>query len=242
MSQQKEVKQIQTKSELAYSFLRKAIIKMDLKPGEKITIGEIARMLSISDIPVREALNKLASEGLVENEPHVGFKVSTISNKQTAERLAIKAELEAMAIRLLTPNISDKQIKKQEKLLVKMKKKQAEQDYLAYFDLIRSYSLELYKSCHNDTLYDLLVTLFSSTETIATIYSLIPGCCDKSLKTHCEVLKLIKLKNGNEAAKLLRQLKYDFTAIYNSETNQLAPLPNTAREPKDTALQEEAGL
>ncbi|HEY3122128.1 MAG TPA: GntR family transcriptional regulator, partial [Vicinamibacteria bacterium] len=88
-----------TKQEFVYSTLREAIMRCDLKPGERLVIDELARQLEVSAIPVREALQLLQSEGLVQSVPHVGATVATISHESIREVFTVLEGLEIVATR-----------------------------------------------------------------------------------------------------------------------------------------------
>jgi DNA-binding GntR family transcriptional regulator len=88
-----------TKQELAYATLRQAIMRCELQPGERLVIDDLARRLSVSAIPVREALQLLQSEGLVVVVPHVGATVAPISPESILEVFTVLEGLESVASR-----------------------------------------------------------------------------------------------------------------------------------------------
>jgi DNA-binding GntR family transcriptional regulator len=91
-----------TKQELVYQTLRSAIMRCDLRPGQRLVIDDLARQLEVSAIPVREALHLLQSEGLVTSIPHVGATVSLISRESIDEVFAVLEGLEIVATRSAT--------------------------------------------------------------------------------------------------------------------------------------------
>jgi DNA-binding GntR family transcriptional regulator len=90
-----------TKQEFVYRTLRDAIIRCDLKPGERLVIDDLARRLEVSAIPVREGLQLLQSEGLVINVPHVGATVAPISRESIQDVFTVLEGLESVATRLV---------------------------------------------------------------------------------------------------------------------------------------------
>jgi DNA-binding GntR family transcriptional regulator len=89
-----------TKQEFVYGTLRRAILRCELAPGERLTTQEVADQLEVSLIPVREALQLLQSEGLVEISPHVGASVAPISGSSVAEVFTLLEGLEIVASRV----------------------------------------------------------------------------------------------------------------------------------------------
>jgi DNA-binding GntR family transcriptional regulator len=89
-----------TKQEFVYWTLRRTILRCELAPGQRLTTQEIADQLDVSLIPVREALQLLQSEGLVEISPHVGASVAPISGSSVAEVFTLLEGLETVASRV----------------------------------------------------------------------------------------------------------------------------------------------
>ncbi|MCA1554847.1 MAG: GntR family transcriptional regulator, partial [Chloroflexi bacterium] len=77
-----------TKQELAYQVLREAIITYRLPPKHQLLENELALQLGTSRSPIREALKRLAHEGLVNEVPHVGVTVAGPFSKRRSTRLA----------------------------------------------------------------------------------------------------------------------------------------------------------
>jgi DNA-binding GntR family transcriptional regulator len=88
-----------TKQEYVYQSLRGAILRGELAPGQRLVIDEIGRQLQVSAIPIREALQLLHSEGLVQGAPHVGATVAPISEDEVQEVFAIMEGLETVGVR-----------------------------------------------------------------------------------------------------------------------------------------------
>ena len=88
-----------TKQEYVYQWLRGAIMRGELPPGQRLVIDDIARRLEVSAIPIREALQSLQAEGLVVSAPHVGATVASISQDEVHEVFAIMEGLETVAVR-----------------------------------------------------------------------------------------------------------------------------------------------
>jgi DNA-binding GntR family transcriptional regulator len=88
-----------TKQQYAYAWLRDAILRCELKPGERLIIEELARRVDTSTIPVREAIRLLESEGLVVNIAHVGATVAPISRLAVTETFTVLEGLEMVSTR-----------------------------------------------------------------------------------------------------------------------------------------------
>ena len=84
----------QTKQAMVYESLRDAIMQSRLTPGERLVIDDIAVKFAVSAIPVREALQLLQAERLVEQRPHVGAVVAPLTINDAREIFALLSGLE----------------------------------------------------------------------------------------------------------------------------------------------------
>ena len=80
--------------------LRCDILAHRLQPGERLIESALTKRFSVSRGPVREALRRLAAEGLIEHAPHRGAVVRRMSPRDIAELFQIRVEMEALAARL----------------------------------------------------------------------------------------------------------------------------------------------
>jgi DNA-binding GntR family transcriptional regulator len=88
-----------TLAEKAFDTLHSAIITGRLRPGTRLPIEELAELLEMSPMPIREAVRRLDAAGLVENIPHRGARVTELSIKDLAEVYEARLALETLAIR-----------------------------------------------------------------------------------------------------------------------------------------------
>ena len=85
-------------SEMAYDRIRRDILQGELFPGDKLQIDAMSDRYGIGAVPVREALNRLSSEGLVERRSHRGFSVAPISMAELEELVKTRIWLETLAL------------------------------------------------------------------------------------------------------------------------------------------------
>lgn len=90
--------------------LREAIIAGTLPPGSVIRQEELAETYGVSRMPVRQALEVLASEGWIEQRPHRGAVVARLDAEDALELFEVRAALEELAIRRSFPRLTDQQI------------------------------------------------------------------------------------------------------------------------------------
>ncbi len=79
--------------------LRGAIMRGDLVPGSKLVLDRMRASYGVSLSPLREALCRLESEGLVQVEDQRGYRVAPVSADNLTEVIRLRVELEGMAAR-----------------------------------------------------------------------------------------------------------------------------------------------
>lgn len=79
--------------------LRRVIVAGGAPPGTPIPPNEVARRLGVSHIPVREALKTLIAEGLVDHQPHGGYRVAGLTAAELTEMYLVRGALELTALR-----------------------------------------------------------------------------------------------------------------------------------------------
>ena len=96
-----------TLAERAFATLHEAIVTGVLPPGERLPIEELAEILEMSPMPIREALRLLDSVGLVENIPHRGARVTELSIDDLREVYEARLALEPLAVRHAAEKFAD---------------------------------------------------------------------------------------------------------------------------------------
>jgi DNA-binding GntR family transcriptional regulator len=86
--------------DVAVAEIRQRIRNGDLVPGQRLVAGELSAELKISGGPVREALTRLAGEGLVELHPHRGGVVRSQTKEDVLEIFQLREVIEGLAARL----------------------------------------------------------------------------------------------------------------------------------------------
>ena len=83
-----------------YRRLHESILRRALPPGSRLIEAELTQTLAVSRGPVREALRRLAAEGLVEHIPNKGGAVRRISRTEMREAFEVRIALESLAAKL----------------------------------------------------------------------------------------------------------------------------------------------
>jgi len=96
--------------EKAYHAVKEMAVRYDIRPEDRIREAELADRLKISRTPLREALNRLVTEGLVRFVPNRGFYCRGIDTREVFDLYELRAALESTAVRLGCERASDADI------------------------------------------------------------------------------------------------------------------------------------
>lgn len=96
--------------DVVFNTLRQAILRGELKPGERLMEIQLANKLGVSRTPIREAIRKLELEGLVLTVPRKGAEVAEITEKSLRDVLEVRRALEELAVQLVCEKITEAQI------------------------------------------------------------------------------------------------------------------------------------
>lgn len=97
--------------------LREAIVTGKIQAGEKLNEPKLAKQYNVSRGPLREAIRRLVSMGLVEHKPHVGASVIPLELSRVVELYEVREALEGMAAGLAATNMSEHDIAELKRLL-----------------------------------------------------------------------------------------------------------------------------
>lgn len=101
-----------TKADRAYEALRSSILNLELLPGTVIKELEVMQRLDVGRTPLREALQRLASDGLVTVLPHRGTLVSNVSPHEIEALFELRRELDGFAARLAATHATAQDIRR----------------------------------------------------------------------------------------------------------------------------------
>src|SRR5204862_25361 len=135
--------------------LREQILSGELEPGAELAEVALSEQLGVSRGPVREALGRLASEGLVIVRPRRGAVVRSLSKEEFLELYQVREALEMMAVRLAVPRLSKDDLEDLQRLNQTMAR-HAERDEVArFFEANLAFHDRLLEASGNTTLQEL---------------------------------------------------------------------------------------
>ncbi|MFC1798855.1 GntR family transcriptional regulator [Thermodesulfobacteriota bacterium] len=194
---------IDTKTSFIYKSLKSDIIKARLKPGEKLVVSKLSKQFGVSIIPVREALNQLNAEGFVDRIPHTGIYVKDLDIDYLKQVYPIRGILEGYAISNAIPLLSEKDVKKLQKIIKRLDTRIKNKNFKSVSELNYDFHMTIYRPCGNDQLIKMIDDLIDNTARVRIIFDLMPERAAVSNREHKNILEAILKKQRKKAAQLV---------------------------------------
>jgi DNA-binding GntR family transcriptional regulator len=191
--------------EMVYESLREAIVKQDLKPGERLMETELADDMGVSRTPVREAIRKLELEGYVVMIPRKGAFVAGLSIKDINEVFEIRGALEALAAGLSASRATNDEIEEMERHLLEEASLWESSDLLKTIDIDTRFHELIYRASRNVRLLEMIMDLREQVQRFRTTTLAVPGRMKFALDEHRRVIEAIASRNVQQAQKAARE-------------------------------------
>ncbi|MHB1134696.1 MAG: GntR family transcriptional regulator [Chloroflexota bacterium] len=185
--------------EQAYRAIRTMILDMRLLPGERLVLRELAERLQMSRTPVREALVRLSSEGLVETVPKRGMRVAVPTDVATREIYHVVAGLEGQAAKLAAETAAPDVVRQLEEAAAALERVAAEGDLAGWPEADQAFHDLLLEAAGNGHMRDLMRRFDGHMQRIrmATVYQ--GRMPYQSVCDHRALTEAIKAGDGEQA-------------------------------------------
>jgi DNA-binding GntR family transcriptional regulator len=192
-----------TAAEMAHAVLREAILSNILSPGARLRADELAKELTVSKTPVREALRKLQAEDLIVSVGNA-LTVKVLSERQLLEIYYTREALEGMAARLAAENAGALDLATLSAILHDIETAQARSNIADLRHYTGEFQLAAFKASHNEYLYGLLSSIQEKIRNHRMTTTTLPGR-DAEIITFCRsLLHAIENRNPDEAERVTR--------------------------------------
>jgi DNA-binding GntR family transcriptional regulator len=155
--------QLTTKSELAYNSVRQKILSGEFAPGSVINQATLARTIGISTTPLREALRRLKTEGLVELDAHRDARVTELKAEEARDLLEMRRSLDPLAASLAAQRRTKADIAEIRAALDGLEPLPGDPEY-AHLLHHRRFHAAIYRASHNDLLIETLEGLWDKAD------------------------------------------------------------------------------
>lgn len=181
------------KQQYAYQVLRTRILDGTYAPGYRIVINQIANELSLSAIPVREAIRQLEADGLIEYKPYSGAVVTPIDENEYVEAMTVLAVTEGYATALSAQGFSRDKLSELHETNERMERALKDYDFATFAALNRTFHEEIYTECENRYLIEQIEQTWNRLDSIRRQGAVfIPQRAEKSIAEHRQLLTLIE--------------------------------------------------
>ncbi|HUK13854.1 MAG TPA: GntR family transcriptional regulator [Thermoanaerobaculaceae bacterium] len=191
--------------------LRADILAGVLAPGEWLRQERLAQEYGVSQMPVREALKKLAAEGLVEHVPYRGVRVVEFSPEDVEDLYACRAFIESMAARFAALDVTDEELVELADLQQRMAVCKTPEDIVEYRELNRRFHSAIFAASRRSYLVRTLAQLWAAFPTM--LWSNVPRVAKDSLPSrdqpdieeHAAIVAALQAHDPDAAERAVRR-------------------------------------
>jgi len=200
-----EIKDGRVLADWVTASLREAILRGYFDPGEKLDQDRIAKELKVSRTPVREALQRLESEGFVDIRPHYGAFIAVVSKQDVHEIYQVRGLLEAEVVRQVTPLIPDSVFDELELSLAKDQAQLEAGDTARHFESDIYFHETIISFVENKLLKEILDSLNNRIIRVRRFAQLQPGFhLVESFQEHRAIFQAMRQRDAEAAAAAMR--------------------------------------
>lgn len=186
-----------------YQTLKEVILNEEI--DGHFTENEIAKKLNVSRTPVREAMQKLASEGLIEISHGRKAKINFITNKDIKDIAVLLTSLHCISTELCILNATDDNICQLEEIIALMRLYTERQDADKLTMYNAKFHLKICEFSGNKWIHNILVGLLDYTLVFRKKAVSKQGRAETALLEHTQILQAIKERDIEKAKKLITE-------------------------------------
>lgn len=191
--------------------MRAAILEGQYKPGEWLRQERLAQELGVSQMPVREALNELVNEGLIEHVPYRGARVIQFSIEDIVDLYEHRAYLEGRAAYFSAKAITERELNNLKKIQVGMEENNAPEEVLKYRELNRNFHKSIFTISKHEYLIRALNQMWAAFPTMlianfaATASHPLPERDNTDREEHQAIMAALEAHNPVQAEQAMRE-------------------------------------
>ena len=191
-----------------YMEIRKKIMYKELHRGQRLAEGALAKEFNVSRTPVREAIRRLANDGLVNIIPNWGAHLIVPTREEVIDICEVRQAIEVFSIKKAVHKITPIHIYKLEEQIALEEKAARENDVDAYIKANNSFHLIIAEASGSKALSDIISTILSKVVAHLLFYedSLFKFETNPALNKHKKITEALK---NHDEAKCVRLMKLD---------------------------------
>ena len=188
-----------------YDHLRTEILEGRLEPGAELIEVALAEQLGVSRGPLREAIGRLAAEGLVTVSPRRGAVVRSLSKEEFLELYQVREALERMAVQLAVPRLTDEQFEELASLNEAMEAHATRNEVESFFEANLAFHARLLEASGNAKLEELYRQLLGQLGRYRLRSLTLRGNLKRSVSEHKAILRAARRGDAERAAQLMAE-------------------------------------
>jgi DNA-binding GntR family transcriptional regulator len=186
-----------------YDHLRTQILEGALAPGAELIEVTLAEHLGVSRGPLREAIGRLAAEGLVTVSPRRGAVVRSLSKEEFLELYQVREALERMAVQLAVPRLTPEHFEELASLNKEMEAHAADNKVELFFEANLAFHARLLETSGNGKLQELYRQLLDQLGRYRLRSLTLRGNLKRSVSEHKAILRAAQRGDAERAAQLM---------------------------------------
>jgi GntR family transcriptional regulator, rspAB operon transcriptional repressor len=187
-----------------YELLGEKILSLELKPGESINERRLSEWLGVSRTPIREAIRRLADNGLISIVPHVGTSVALICTKRVQELYLIRTSLECAAVRLAAEHFDDKADGLLGELINQHTATLSEPDYVNHIAIDNEFHRSIAEISGLTLTWGILQQAMGEVTRLRHLSIRLPGRLVQPIEEHIAILEALKRKDPDGSQQAMK--------------------------------------
>ena len=228
----KPIAQPKSFTELAADRIRDAIRNGDLALGDQMSEVALANAMKISKTPVREALARLQTEGLVTIVPRRGTFVFVLTGKQVGEISELRRALEGTALRFAFKQNREAFVAGLARVVDRMTAAREKDDVRGYLRLDGEFHEQFFRYCDNAYLAEAYRPIADKVAALRTHLASLPTHTQKSYSEHAQIARAVA---ENDLERALAVLDKHIDRVIRSYSANIDEFISAERQRKETA-------
>ena len=193
-------------NEKIYRFLKNHIVNLTYPPGYKLKMRQLRDQLGVSQTPIKDALFRLAGEGLVDITSRRGTYVKEVNERDLVEVYDIRMIIEMGAAEIVAGQITDEQLDELERRYRDTLTSDADSDYLVFMEGAKEFHNTIIRFTNNHRLLDLYEQLNAHMQMVRFRFQ--ENAIARRPRTNEEHRRILKAFKERDVAKAKAAIKY----------------------------------
>lgn len=204
----------QSLSEEAYAEIRRALLRGNLEPGQRLSEPELALKFKTSRSPIREALMRLEHEGFVERLANGRLRVATLDINDLEQLYVVRANVEGLAARLATPLLRTVDLERMGESVEEMERCVKKRNAAGAIATGQEFHDVIIRECGNQALVEVLEGLRTRINRFRAVVASFKDYDPDRVAEHRRILKALYQRNAEQAeAEMIRHVERSATVL-----------------------------